>query len=194
LIVQLINTLVGTVAGIVAAFVTLIISHSLLAPRIRFSPDIRVKWSEERQGYTYCVRIKKTGYIDLIETYIQCRIAIQDVGKTGGDLWNNYTIPTTFEYNVIMSRSARYVYLKFHESDLLGRERNRKFQKNTRIYVPEFGLRAEDIFMSHKNAFIRIHILGHDRFTGIKKVFISPKYQFLNLRFGDWKCRQVVGR
>ena len=40
--------------------------------------------------------------------------------------------------------------------------------------------------MSYENVYVIVYVIGHDRLTGLKKLYESPKYRFHNLDRGSW--------
>lgn len=189
---SLIGVILSTSIGIFSAFAFIGISHALLAPRIIFSRDIRVSYDSYLNKFAYAIRIRKSGYIDLIDTRIQCRVFIKDVRKNGSGTINSYKIPTSWDDTLYIKSSARFIFLKIHDSKLLDQTVNPIFLRNTKINVPDVGIRFEDIFLSHEKTYVQIFILGHDRFTGIKKLFESPKYFFHNLREGQYNEMNII--
>lgn len=186
------NALVGTAIGIVSSFIVICFSHAVLAPKLRFSTDVRSYFDEAENLYRYSVRIKKNGYIDLIDTRIQCRLVIEDVRKSGGNMINSYRLPTDWHDALFIKSASRFVRIKIKESDLLDRERNPLFNKHIKLLFPDIGLRLEDIYLSYEKAYVQVFVLGHDRFTGIKKLFESPRYYLHNLRDGKWNNFDIV--
>jgi len=51
---------------------------------------------------------------------------------------------------------------------------------------PEVGYRFEDFYMQFDRAYIQVQVLGHDAFTGVKKLYLSPMYRLTAIRAGQW--------
>lgn len=182
----------GVVAGFAATLATLFIFHYIFAASIEFSRDVRVFWPKSRTRPRYSVKLRKSGLIDLVDTQIHCNLYISDVAKTNSDIQNVYRIPTTFDTSLRMKQGTRTVHLSI--------QKNEKVSNPTSIYLkrfvtpvyPEVGIRFEDIFRFYQDAYVRIFVLGHDRFTGVKKLYESPRYYFHNFRRGDWEGLHLI--
>lgn len=167
--------------GVIAGFVSLFLSHAILAPRLSISHDIRVRWADSLGRYTYAIRLQKAGFIDLIDVRCQGRLHVQDVGGIGVKTWDIYRINMSFTDRIIFPRDALRIHFKLHDFWKVVPARH------PHLYaIPEHGIRMEDIFMSHRNVYFSVQFIGSDRFTGVTKAFVSPKYGLRDLRFGDW--------
>ena len=182
-----INFLFGIFTGFGATIFTLLVFLFIIAPKILFSHDIRRVLSAKNSRPSYSIRIKKVGYTSLIDTRIRCVIYIRDVHRRGSDLLSSYSIPTTFPDGLLYGSGSRIVHLKLHEANLLQNRLNNKIKKfllNSDVQTKSF--RLEDIFLSYDDVFIRVFVLGHDRYTGVKKLYVSHKYFLFNIRDGVW--------
>ena len=182
----MIQAILEVAIGVITGYLSLVLSHAVLAPRIKISPDIRVYWDELRNKYAYSIRIKKTGLIDLIDVRVHCRLYVRDIYGKGVGIWEVHRIPTTHSNTLILSRRAIRLFLKFDEAWLDAPQNNPALARDTKIRIEESGIRPEDLFMSFKDVYIQLFILGVDRFTGVIKVFNSSKYYIHNIRFGEW--------
>ena len=182
----------GIPVGIVTAVFTLVLFHFILAPRIDFSNNVRTVWLEGKKRYRYSIRVKKIGYFDLIDMQAVCRVGIRDVRRNGKKIWNFYSIPTTYSDSLFMKSAMRYIDLKIHESDMANRQDYNLFRSGIKMYTPDDGLRFEDVFLSWEAVYVRVYIIGHDRFTGVKKLFESPKYYLHNFKHGEWSGMDII--
>lgn len=182
----MISAILEVAIGVITGYLSLVFSHAVLAPRIKISPDIRVYWSDLRNKYVYSIRIKKTGLIDLIDVRVHCRLYVRDIYGKGVGIWEVYRIPTTHSNTLILSRRAIRLFLKLDELWLDAPQKHPALVRDTKIRIEEAGIRPEDFFMSFKDVYIQLFIIGVDRFTGVIKVFNSSKYYLHNIRFGDW--------
>lgn len=191
----MLSTILDTSIGVITGFITLIISHAMLAPRLDISPDIRALWSEKYNRYSYSIRLKKyRGPIDLIDVRIQCRLYVQDVRMTGRSSWDIYRINTSAPDMIIFSRKGFRTYIRLNELWDEAPTKNPYLFDNTKVHIPSYGIRLEDFFLSYKNVYLIVHVIGADRFTGVTKVFASPRYQMRDVRYGEWHGMLVKGR
>ncbi|MDF2367229.1 hypothetical protein [Sneathiella sp.] len=177
----------GIFIGNVSAIVSLVLFNYVLSPKVTFSNDIRCINFKKENWKRYSIKVKKKGFVDLIDTKISCRIEIADIGKNGGKLLNFYDIPATLSRSLLVSRGTRIVHLKLIEAIDFSDNRDVNFQRHVKKRIPEKGLRFEDIFMAYPDVKIIVHIIGHDRFTGVKKLYVSPRYSFHSLVYGKWR-------
>ncbi|WP_299354457.1 hypothetical protein [uncultured Shimia sp.] len=187
---------IAVAVGVLSAVVTLGVFHKLVSPKIIFSDKINVVKHKHSERSHYTTKVQKKGVIDLIETTAICRVSVfniakSDSSKSDSRRWNYYTIPTTFSNSLRFGKGHRYIQLKVHESSLFDPQKSPTIHKNTSILRPERGLRLEDVFMSYEKVHVRLYILGHDRFTGIKKLYVSKPYKFWQIRTGDWMYKKL---
>jgi len=179
------DVLLGIPLGVITTIITLAIFQYAIAPAISFSQDIRCYYKVKSNRYSYSVRIKKSGSTSFIDTRTRCVLHIRDVNKSGSDIWNSYNIPTTFAEGLIYTKGYRIIHLKLHEAPfVLGK--NPLINSHLFARIPEYSLRLEDIFYIYPDAWIRVYFLGHDHFTGVKKLYLSPKYRSFNVQHGNW--------
>ncbi len=176
----------GIALGLISAVSTLFIFHYVLSPGIRFSQNIRSHWLPTRNRPSYSIKTRNTGLIDLIDTQIHCTLMVRDVHKNNGKLWNGFPIPTSFANSLHVKRGTRIIHLKLHEAVVSDPKQYLYFEKNLKIGRPDVGVRFEDFFQTYKDTYILVRILGHDRFTGVKKLYVSPRYRFHSIRAGRW--------
>ena len=156
---RIFEILIGVPVGILTTIVFLFLFGRILSPRIKFSAKVRVRWLKEKNRYRYSLRIQKTGFFNLIETKIHCRLLIKDVNKNGGRLWDHYSIPTTFSESIVMVNSARYIDLKIHESKLNDPEVHTYVRKHTKQMYPDGHIRFEDIFSTYSDVHVRLYVI-----------------------------------
>ena len=188
----IIDIAIGLVLGITTTLLTLFLFHKIISPRVSFSEDIRVYWLETRNRPSYSIKIEKHGIVDLIDTRIHCTLYIKDILKKNGPLWNSYSIPTSFSESLIVKNGIRIVHLRLHLAKISEYKKFLYFEKFLHVGMPDTGVRFEDFFMSYANVYLRITILGHDRATGIKKLYQSKKYEFFSLQNGHWDEMELV--
>ncbi len=177
---------IGVLIGILSSLTTLFIFHVVMSPKIYWSSKIKVIWLKKSKRLSYSIKFVRSGHSDLIDNRTTCRLTIKDVNKTGSNLSNKFEIPCTFSSPLIISKDSFIVHLKLHEANVFDCYQFEYFKKNLKIHRPEYGLRLEDFFMSYDTVSIRVSIVGHDRKTGIKKIYQSPKYKFHCIRNGKW--------
>lgn len=176
----------GVFVGLLSAFALLFVSHKMLSSRIYWSNNIRSVWLGKSQRPSYSIKVRKKGAIDLIEAQIQCRLAIRDVLKNEGRLWNYYDIPTSFSQSLRWGNDIRLVHLKLHEAQVYDFKKYPYFVDHLIVGRPNVGLRLEDFFTSYNDVYINLFVVGHDRMTGVKKLYESPKFRFFQIRDGKW--------
>jgi hypothetical protein len=189
---DIIEVIVGVFVGILATFITILIFHALVAPRIYFSEHIRVYWLRTRNRPSYSIKMKKNGFVDLIDTQIHCVLYVKDTLKSGGKLWNSYKIPTTFSDSLLIKSNSRSIHLKLHEADVSCLDNFLNLKKFLIVGRPDSGVRFEDFFMSYEDVYIRLSVIGHDRITGVKKLYLSNKYYFNHIRSGSWEGVKLI--
>lgn len=181
-----------TVASTIFAAVVTISFYILISPRVKFSQFLRSVDLASSGRVSYSVRVKKTGFADLINVSTACWISVQDVRISGKKTWTRYIVPTSFEDVLIMKNNYRSIHLKLHEAWVAKEIESNIIGKHAVRRIPDLGLRLEDFFMSGRKCSIQVFISGTDRFTGLQRLFESPKYSFWCIREGNWKGLDLV--
>lgn len=187
----MLSTILDTAIGVITGFISLILSHAVFAPRLAISSDIRVRWDENRGHFTYSIRLEKSGFIDLIDVRCQGRLFVWDVEGKGSKTWDIYRIEMSFTDRIIFPKAPLRIHFKLQEFWKTAPEKFPILVARTKVAIPERGVRMEDFFMSHSNAYLSVQFIGCDRFTGVIKAFVSPRYRMRDLRFGDWEGMSV---
>lgn len=182
---------VGVLIGLLSTTIILAISHKILASKIGWSKNIRHVWLPRSHRSSYSVKVGKKGLADLIETQVRCRLAVRDVLKNGGKLWNFYDIPTSFGQSLKWTNGARVVHLKLRQAKVNDFQRFPYLREHLKIARPDIGLRFEDFFMSYEEVYTQLYLVGNDRMTGVKKLYESPKYCFFQIRSGKWQRTEL---
>ena len=177
----------GVFSSTLSAMLLLLVFHYIVSAKLTFSKNIRVFIGKKRKRRSYSLKLKQRGMIDLIDVSITCRLAVFDIRQNGGSLWNFFDVPTTFSDPLSMKSGERIVHLKLHESSIADLSTNLAIKRYVSVRYPDAGLRLEDFFMAYPNVYLQVFVLGHDRFTGTKKLYTSQKYHFHSLRRGKWE-------
>ena len=183
---------IGVMIGVIATLVTLLLFHWIIAPKVSFSTDIRAVWLKISKRPSYSIKMRKHGVVDLIDTQIRCTLFVRDVEKKGATLWNFYRIPTSHSDSLIAPNGTRIIHLNLNDANVANIDNFTYFKRHLKIGRPDVGVRFEDFFMSYNEVFIRVDVLGHDRVTGVKKLYMSEKYRFFTLRTGQWKGMETT--
>jgi hypothetical protein len=130
--------------------------------------------------------MKNQGFSELIDTTFYCTLKIRDVYRTGSKITNDFRIPCSYSNSLRFGSNNRIVALKLHETKFELWLKKPYFVKNLVIARPTVGLRFEDFFMCYDDAWFELTLVGHDRRTGIKKIYQSPRYRFWTIRAGAW--------
>lgn len=183
-------------SGLIVALITLAIFHLVFAPKLRFSEQVRLFYPATVRQPRYSVRFVRLGLIDLIDVTISCRLTVTDIAKTGKNLKEYYDIKVSSEQVLFLQRGSLIVHLKLNESGISKIDENSYFGRSINVRYPEYGLRFEDIFLDFEKVDIQLFIIGHDRFTGVKKIYLSPNYYLRNIQMGRWSRirRKTVGK
>lgn len=177
--------LVGIPLGVLTAYLTLWFSHYLLAPKLIFSEDVRRITPRNKEPlYLYSIKVRNRNKRKLIDVSVRCRLAIHDIAERKVDLWTYFNIEVN--PNIIQSYGKGYQIFHINVNTL---------QNNLLIYLlrKDFGdemdagtLRIEDVFLRHKRVKLQFFFVGHDEFTGVKKLYTSPAYCLHNIYRGKW--------
>ncbi len=174
-----------------STLVTLLIFHKLMSPTIKFSEFIRSEDLKDKQRSRYSVKVSKRGHIDLIDVKISCRLYVKDIFNIGSSMWTTYNIPVTYSESPVLGRDERVIFLSYYKSMLLQPNNATQIKK---VMISKFGtdrVDFEKIFMAFPQAYLTIHLMGNDRFTGVLKVYVSHRYGLWALRQGKWKPDSV---
>lgn len=186
LIETIFHFILNTFSGMAVTIFTLIVFHLAFAPRIRFSDKIRLFFPVTDKIPYYSIRFIRSGMIDLIDVTISCRLTVKDIAKNGRGMKEYYTIKTSSEQILMLQKGSLIVHLYLRDSTISKINENSYFGRSVKVRYPEYGLRFEDIFLDFKDVNIQVFLIGHDRFSGVKKIYTSPQYCLHNIQLGRW--------
>lgn len=183
--------LLGIPLGVVTAYVTLWVSHNLTAPRLEFSEDVRRTTPRNRNPlYLYAIKIRNHRRRRLIDVSIRCRLAVFDVAETGSSIWTYYNMDLSSNIIQAFGRGLRIIHIN---ANSIGESQYfYLLSEDIKEAVKRNRLRIEDIFLRYKRVNLRLFIVGHDEFTGVKKIYASPSYRLYNIDRGKWRWLELV--
>ncbi|WP_370399341.1 hypothetical protein [Sulfitobacter sp. JB4-11] len=177
--------------GVPATLLTLVFLHWIMSPKVRFSENIRHIYSKELKRPHYSIKVQKIGYFDLIDTTAVGRIAVQGINENLPEFWSYYVLPMSFSNSLVLSTNKRAMRLILPDVMELKEGSGSIIRSKITIGRPELGVRLEDIFMRFPDAYVQVQLIGHDSFSGVKKLYQSPKYRFHNIRNGKWNGMEL---
>lgn len=181
------NVFVGAIASFVSTLLALVFFHRFVSAKIEFSRFVRLQYLNRKRRFSYSIKIKQRGLFDLIDVSVHCRLAIHDILRDGGDLWNYYSVPVTFNKSLYWGSGARIIHFHLHELSSLREDSDSLLYKQVVKRIPECGWRLEDILMAFPKVYLCVYVIGHDKFSGTKKLYSSQKYYSFHLNSGYWE-------
>lgn len=184
--IELTGIIVGIPFGILTTFISLLIYHKLVAPKISFSENIRTfRVSRLTPVDRYSVRIVSPKRVSLIDVKLSCQIYIYDMLENDRKFWNAFEIPISIKHMTLFTPGTFTLHLFPNKSDAI--KNHSIMDVNLQKKAQRNELRLEEIFMRYRRkCHITISIVGNDRITGIKKLYESPNYELFNFVDGEW--------
>lgn len=192
----------GFVLGCISSTIVTVVWYQIFVPKIKFADTIcRYESMHEREVYTYKIKFRNIGKRDIFEMYLYCTLFLPDLQRKD----NTHTVDINLSYNFRPLFKRRGKKGKLNPDGLvricLNDEKMRE-EFVRPIYCAEINKKAEkslltleDLLEITPTAYIKFHIIAHDRFTGSKKVFESSAYTKNNIKQGLYKFGElyVVG-
>ena len=178
-------------AAFISVLITLFIFHKFVSPRVNFSEFIRSENLPDKDRSRYSIKLAKRGPIDLVDVRITCRLYIKDIFSTESKMWTTFPIPVTYSESPILTRDERVIYLSLHKSSIVEGRNGSQIRKKILERYKISDVTFEFIFMLFPKSYLKVHLLGNDRFTGVLKVYASDHYGLWALRQGKWRADSI---
>lgn len=175
------------VLAVATTCMTLFISHYVTAARLHFSQDALVRPSRTgTHRYSYSIQIKKVGGLfELMDIRASCVLSIRGLDPLRPKKVFRYSLETTFERSARFTARKRTIYLRPQNSHSLLNS-HRIAEHFPEVADPSKTDLARILRFGSK-AYFELVVIGLDSFTGVQRIYVSPKYRAFNLRQGeDW--------
>ena len=169
----------GIIFGVLSSLLVWYILYHLIIPKIIFSSAIsKLKSQKLSNGYFYGLKLFNIGKRDVIDIDVFIKYKVKGLSKQK-HLWHTLELKKRFDKLTYFPKGEKRFIPIYPEKTK--RFSDPIFPEDIREKYESGTLMLDDILMLGSIAFIRVYLLGYDRFSGSRRIFISKKYYLEDL-------------
>ncbi|MBN1930269.1 MAG: hypothetical protein JW786_01495 [Desulfobacterales bacterium] len=169
----------GIIFGVLSSLLGWYILYHLIIPKINFAPAIsKLKSQKPSNGYFYGVKLWNIGKRDVIDIDVFIKYKVKGLTKQKG-LWHTVELKKRPDKLTYFPKGEKRIIPIYPEKT--NRFSDPIFPKDIREKYQSGTLMLDDILMLGSISFIQVYLLGYDRFSGSRRIFMSKKYYLADL-------------
>ena len=172
------STFVGILLGVISSIIGWWILFRCYIPNLSFSSIIS-KIEEDNSRARYRIRILNKGRRKAIDLEIIARLQVRGILKETPKVWKQVNLKIAGEKIPYIEKDEARIIRLLPEKTIDFREM--VFPEEIREKAWSEKLTLEDLFRCGEESFLQIHVFAYDEFSGSRKMFLSPKYQFASI-------------